>query len=365
MQRVHVVAGAQYGSEGKGHVTAQLVQQALNAGDTHVINVRVAGPNAGHTVISPDGDSFALRTIPVGAALSDDMTCYIAPGSEVDPEVLFSELDLLRSKGHHVSRLFISGEATILTADHKQREATEGLTAKLGSTGKGIGAARSDRIMRTALRVKDDLDLEDQLASYGVTIREPEDLYSNDSITEDQTIVVEGTQGYGLGLHAGFYPKCTSSDTRAVDFLAMAGISPWRQGTTIQVWLAARVYPIRVAGNSGPMKGERSWEELGLPEEYTTVTHKVRRVGDWDSELVAEAVQANGGRSAYLAVTMADRLFPGLQKTTTLTEVQVSLSPEKWEEFQQWVKDIELSAGAEIRMLTTSPSTCIMIDSKL
>ena len=362
MQKIHVVAGAQYGSEGKGHVTAQLVQEALRGDQSEVINVRVAGPNAGHTVVDSSGRSFALRTVPVGAAISDEVVCYIAPGSELDPGVLFSELDMLRRSGHRVSRMFLSGEATVLTAEHREREATEGLTAKLGSTGKGIGAARADRIMRTALRVKDDRELLTELASYSVTLAEPEDLYSNDELTgSSQTVVIEGTQGYGLGLHAGFYPKCTSSDTRAIDFLAMAGLSPWRMGTTLEIWLAARVYPIRVAGNSGPMRGERSWDELGLPEELTTVTQKVRRVGDWDGELVRAAVQANGGSVAQLAVTMVDQLFPELQGVETLIELEASLSPSRLEDFQRWLSGIESSSGAAVRMLTTSPSTRVFL----
>src|SRR5699024_7206253 len=64
-------------------------------------------------------------------------------------------------------------------------------------------------------------------------------------------VVVEGTQGYWLGLHAGHYPQSTSNNARPIDFLAMAGLNPWEWdfypiGVT-------RTNPIRVAGNSGPL----------------------------------------------------------------------------------------------------------------
>ena len=127
-------------------------------------------------------------------------------------------------------------------------------------------------------------------------------------------IVIEGTQGFRLGLHAGYYPQCTSSDCRAIDFLAMAGIAPWDAGITdFDVWVVVRAFPIRVAGNSGPMLDETTWQALGLPDEYTTVTQKVRRVGGWDDDLLLDAVEANGGPDVVkVAYAMADQRWPEL-----------------------------------------------------
>lgn len=80
-----------------------------------------------------------------------------------------------------------------------------------------------------------------------------------------------------------------------------------------RTWVVARVYPIRVAGNSGPMKGETTWEALGLEPEKTTVTQKIRRVGAWDADLVRRAVQANGGeKSVRVVITMLDQVIPEL-----------------------------------------------------
>jgi len=57
---------------------------------------------------------------------------------------------------------------------------------------------------------------------------------------------------------------------------------------------------------------ETSWEALGLPTEYTTVTKKPRRVAEWDPGIVEAAIRANGGLGPHLvlALTMLDHVFP-------------------------------------------------------
>lgn len=364
-----MVVGAAYGSEGKGHITAQLVKQRLTQG-MDVLNIRVAGPNAGHTVIDVDGNSFPLRQVPVGMAVSDSVVGYISPGSEIELPVLISEIELLREHGHAVRSLFVSGEATLITDSHKQREAGEQLTERVGSTGKGIGAARADRLMRTAVRLKDDEYAQHALANLGVKIVDrPEPSLAYDWLTLNHcAVIVEGTQGYGLGLHAGYYPQTTSSDCRAIDFLAMAGISPWQEGIrAFNVWLVARVFPIRVAGNSGPMLGETSWEELGLPEEKTTVTHKVRRVGQWDPDLIREAVKANGGGQSntrvqvQIALTMVDQKFPGIKGMRNLHGYLLNADKKEQAEVRAFFEKVAQDAGARIGVVATSPTSVMWI----
>ena len=368
MSVLDVVVGAAFGSEGKGHITAQLVARRLASG-LEVVNIRVAGPNAGHTVIDKAGNSFALRAVPVGAAISDRVYLHIAPGSEIDLPVLVAEIDLLRSKGHKVARLYVSAEATLLEDGHKQVESVAALTERVGSTGKGIGAARSDRIMRIARRLKDDLTAVATLTDLGVHIvdESPDTLGYADKWTTlpNVAVIIEGTQGYGLGLHSGYYPQVTSSDCRAVDFLAMAGISPWAVGVKhLAVWLVARVFPIRVAGNSGPLKGESSWEELGLPEELTTVTKKVRRVGAWDADLIAAAVRANGGGqntpgvSVQVALTMVDQIFPDLHGVDNMAGfMRLNDDEELHTKIRGFFTQVEIDANAKIGVISTSDRT--------
>jgi adenylosuccinate synthase len=117
-------------------------------------------------------------------------------------------------------------------------------------------------------------------------------------LNKNRWIVIEGSQGFGLSLlHGGYYPKATSRDTTAGTFLGEAGLSPRDVG---DITLVLRAHPIRVAGNSGKLKGETSWAEVaktaGLPEDYcelTTATKRVRRVGKFDAELAKRAIAAN------------------------------------------------------------------------
>lgn len=373
MSRIHIVTGAMFGSEGKGHITAQLIANPEYR-DTweKVLNIRVAGPNAGHTVLDEEGTAFPLRTVPVGAAVDHNAVLYLAPGSEIELDVLESEIKLLRSHGHP-AKVIVSGEATLLEQKHKDTETELDLHAKLGSTGKGIGAARADRIMRSAQRIIDSDEALNRLMDIGGV-----DVLSADQHLpfmagwledENASIVIEGTQGYGLGLHAGHYPTCTSSDARAIDFLAMAGISPWAAGVEhVTTWLVARVFPIRVAGASGPLKGETTWEELGLPEERTTVTHKVRRVGEWDGALIRQAVVANGGAtfnkkhsflpegySVAVALTMVDQKIPSLYGK----DRWMDLSEMDQDELNELIARVQDDAGTFVGMIATGPKSVL------
>lgn len=340
MTEVTVVAGAQYGSEGKGAIAAHLTR-GWGLDD---VAIRVAGPNAGHTAYDEDGREWKLRTVPV-AAVTSQSHLHIAAGSEIDLDVLFAELRELDEAGHDVTnRLSIHPSATILEPRHINAEQEAGLVGRIGSTGKGIGAARADRIMRRA-SIAGNAPLGQFVTAHG-----PQrwDAYDR--------VLIEGTQGYGLGMHTSFYPQVTSSDCRAIDFLAMTGISPWdgRIGN-LRVVLVARVFPIRVAGNSGPLHAETTWTKLGLPVEKTTVTHKVRRVGGWDEALVKEAIEANGGTKStnlQLALTMLDQLIPEIADKTELDDIEL-------DKVEKHVRQLEWQLGVDINMVGTGPRTVV------
>lgn len=367
MSKISVIVGGQFGSEAKGHVTRQVIDRYLDLDpyrSNRVLNVRVAGPNAGHCAYDDEGNRWALRQVPVGVTNPDTrISLHIAPGSEIDMDVLIQEITALDASGLNASgRLTVSPEATLLTAEHKYREGAAQMHEKIGSTGKGIGAARADRLMRTAKRLGDDADAVRTLRSLGVGIQEMHSTWVY-NLGLDTHIVIEGTQGYGLGLHAGHYPQCTSSDTRAIDFLAMAGVNPWAQAVrSFEVWVVARVYPIRVAGNSGALLGETTWEDLGLPPEHTTVTHKVRRVGQWDPHLIRSAVQANGGEPVVrLALTMVDQKFGWIEGKSDEADLGL-ITREASEQYEDFLAEVEADAGAAVRMVTTSPTTAIWRD---
>lgn len=366
---IDVIVGGQFGSEAKGHVTQQVIRRlkATASPNDSILNIRIAGPNAGHTVMAARPgyrmDRFAFRQLPVGIVEDAGwVDCAIAAGSEISIDVLMDEIYQVKAAGLWPTHrtLIVDPECTMIWPEDLDAEGVVGLTERIGSTGKGVGAARSQRLMRQAgRRVCDSPTALDLLRSAGVTIA-PVAAFAE----TDCHVVIEGTQGFGLGLHAGYYPQCTSSDCRAIDFLAMAGVSPWSVALSqFRIWVTVRPYPIRVAGNSGPLLGETTWEALGLPEEKTTVTQKVRRVGLWDGDLVRAAVAANGGGATgpvarggvALALTMADQIDPDVAGATDAVVLYES------EKINAFVEMVQTQTGALVDLVTTSPSTAVWI----
>jgi len=335
--RLIAVVGGQYGSEGKGAVAGHLSTDS----EAPFMGIRVAGPNAGHTVIGkgPNGEesyAWRLRSIPVNAVTAPESDLIVAAGSEIDMEVFNRELSELDQAGYQASsRILVDDQATILEQHHHDTETADGIQARIGSTSKGIGASRADRIMRKASLFGGGVDTSRLIREH---------------LQRGGTALIEGTQGYGLGLHAGLYPFCTSQDCRAIDFCAQAGVSPWDKAVDVfDIWVTARTYPIRVAGNSGPLENETSWEELGLAVERTTVTQKVRRVGHFDSKLVRDSVVANGGApTVSIALTMFDYIFPEVKD---LTEVELT------SEQRDYITEIESAVMAKVKLIGTGPST--------
>jgi adenylosuccinate synthase len=78
--------------------------------------------------------------------------------------------------------------------------------------------------------------------------------------------------------------------------------------------MVMRVFPIRVAGTSGALLNETTWEALQekygshIPIERTTVTDKVRRVGGFDYSLYHTAHRLCNPTAIFL--TFADYLVP-------------------------------------------------------
>ena len=344
--RIHVVVGGQFGSEAKGHVAAQLHKKFKIAAA-----VRVGGPNAGHSAVDSEGRVWALRTIPVAAAVDPNCDLIIASGSEIDLTVLNHEIESLEAAGHSVrDRLYIDAQATMLTEDHIEVEKSATMHERLGSTAKGIGAARADRLMRRALLADQVLDPDLIHPNTAAMLQEMH--------VEGDSILIEGTQGFGLGLHAGRYPYCTSNDCAAIDFVAACHIQPHRPTDN---WVVFRTYPIRVAGSSGPMFAETDWETLAaksggyIQPERTTVTKKVRRVGHWDDMLANEAILANGGTeypNLHPVLTFVDYLDPNLAGSTSIADLADSPAAD-------WIEAAQRAMMVPFKAFTTSNNTII------
>jgi len=352
--KIQVIVGGQFGSEGKGHCAAELAKR-----EGFMLAVRTGGPNAGHTAwgqpanLAENGNQgpfeFKLRQVPVASVVNRKATVAVAARSLVQMELIEAE-----AKETGVPCVIVDPAATVLETAHIAVEEGDEALA-WGSTRKGIGAARMDRIHRTAKTFTDayedysgDRLVESDVAKVATRFLE-----------SSETVQIEAAQGYGLGLHTEFYPKTTSADCRACDALADVGISTWRfPDAELEVWVVVRPYPIRVAGDSGPLKYETSWEALGLPPERTTVTNKIRRVGAWDPGLVRQAVWANGVRNVRLWMNMADHVFPDLEGRTSLEGLPDRLVAG----VLGWSEAVKEQTGARVYVLGTGPDSSIFLD---
>jgi adenylosuccinate synthase len=277
-----VIVGGQYGSEGKGKVTSYLALR-----DNVDVVVRCGGPNSGHTV-DVNGQRYELRSLPSGF-INPGTRLLLAAGCLINPEILLTEI---KSTGIDSKRVGVDRHAGIISPSEGEEEGKLRLRDRLGSTLSGTGIGVSNRVLRKPdfKLAKDIPELQEYLTDVSVEV--------NAALDKSGKVIVEGTQGFGLSVyHSPHYPYATSRDTTASGFLSEVGVSP---RLVTDIVMAVRSYPIRVAGNSGPLKNEISWEEVrqqsGYPtdiREFTTTTRKLRRVGLFDLELVQRAAMVN------------------------------------------------------------------------
>ncbi|MBN8818387.1 MAG: adenylosuccinate synthetase [Sphingomonas sp.] len=287
---VSIVIGGQFGSEGKGKVSLELVRMAT---ERRIAVVRVGGPNSGHTAYDRSGRKFALRQLPAGA-VDRNVDIVFPAGSYIDVDVLWREIDEL---DYPRDRIFVSPYANIITPEQKAWEVEAGLVSGIGSTGSGVGAAVMAQVAREASNFPLHRHDAAHCAPLEPFLRNTTGLMRS-WLDAGARIIIEGTQGFGLSLYdGGHWPKATSRATTAAAALAETGLSPMDVDNVV---LVIRSYPIRVAGNSGPLPGETSWEAIAQSKatredlrEFTTVTNKLRRVGHFDASVVGAAIACN------------------------------------------------------------------------
>ncbi len=296
---VWVVVGGQFGSEGKGKISAIItIQEQID------LCIRCGGPNSGHSFEGQDGRLVLLRQLPTGFVRARTRL-LIPAGGLVDLVVLRSEIEAL---GLDASRVGVDRNAMVITAYDREEERRLGLAERLSSTLCGVGSGVARRALRTT-----DVQLaasaaitQDWLRPFITDVSAE----ANSAVDRGKKVLVEGTQGSGLSVyHSSYYPKATSRDTNAAGFLSEVGLSP---RLVSEVVLVFRTFPIRVAGaQAGPLSEELTWEQLqaesnspGPLHEYTSVTHKLRRLGRFDWAAAATAVMLN--RPTKIAVNFLD-----------------------------------------------------------
>ena len=152
--KVDVLLGLQWGDEGKGKVVDVLTPRY------DAVARFQGGPNAGHT-LEFNGEKYVLRSIPSGIFQGGKVN-IIGNGVVLAPDLFMDEAKSLEKTGHALrERLHISKKAHLIMPTHRildrAIEASKG-KSKVGTTGKGIGPAYTDKVSRTGLRVGDILD---------------------------------------------------------------------------------------------------------------------------------------------------------------------------------------------------------------
>lgn len=299
---VDVIVGGQAGSEGKGAITAHLARNNNYTGA-----IRCGGSNAGHTAYENQNNEYIFQVLPVPSIVDPDINLYVGAESFFSIEELMNEVEILRDiHGEKQSnRIYVDPKAGIISQRHREEEAEKRLGEDIGSTTHGVGAARVDKIWRSA----GDIQLVEECNQLSHLCSETR---VSNAITDEDMVILEGTQGTLLSMNqSDYYPKTTSRDCIASSFLSSAGLPP---SATRNVWCVYRTYPIRVSGDSGSMKGEEiSFDEIkdraGYDKdisEFTSVTGRQRRIFEWSDEQFETSQRLN--RPDKIAITFTDYL---------------------------------------------------------
>ncbi|MEM1381560.1 MAG: adenylosuccinate synthase [Pseudomonadota bacterium] len=318
------VIGAQWGDEGKGKIVDWLSARA------EVVARFQGGHNAGHTLVI-DGAVYKLSLLPSGIVREGKLS-VIGSGVVIDPVAFADEVERLRGQGVRITpvNLAVAENACLILPMHGEldrlREEAAG-SAKIGTTGRGIGPAYEDKVGRRAIRVADLRHLEDlgpridrllthhnalrrgfgadpiEASAVADQLRAAADVLLqfatpvwqllDDARKAGKRILFEGAQGVLLDVDHGTYPFVTSSNTVAGQAAGGTGLGTAGDAYGLGI---VKAYTTRVG--SGPFPTELT-DEIGqrLGErgrEFGTVTGRQRRCGWFDAALVRQTLVTAG-----------------------------------------------------------------------
>jgi adenylosuccinate synthase len=377
-----VLIGAQWGDEGKGKATDLLGERVQ-----WVVRYQ-GGNNAGHTVVLPDGQDFALHLIPSGI-LTPGVTNVIGNGVVVDPGVLLDELAGLQARHVDTERLLISADAHLIMPYHVEIDrVTERYLgkARIGTTGRGIGPAYQDKVARVGVRTQDLLDekiLRQKVEAalefknqvlvkvYNRRALDPEHvvdtvleqsghfahrivdtrLQLDQALRRGETVLLEGSQGTLLDVDHGTYPFVTSSNPTAGGACAGSGIGPTKITAVVGI---LKAYTTRVGSGPFPTElhdamGERLRKTGG---EIGVTTGRARRVGWFDAVIGRYAARVNGITDFFLTkldvlsgletvpICVAYEVEGRRTEEMPMTQTHVHHSVPVYEELPGWWEDL-------------------------
>ena len=364
-----VIAGAQWGDEGKGKIVDLLCRKV------QVVARYNGGANAGHTV-AVGKERFVLHLVPSGI-LHPGVLCVMGNGMVIDPWSLEEEIGGLRARGVDVDdALAISDRAHLVLPHHKALEAMAEQargSRRIGTTLRGIGPAYEDKAGRRGLRMGDLLRpdlLPDRLAEargrYEAICRGSgcvpevawEPLYKDlagvgerlrpkivdvslrlqRELAGGASVLLEGAQGALLDIDHGSYPFVTSSSASAGGASVGLGIPLARIDAAIGI---VKAYTTRVGAGPLPSEIGGSLEEHIRQRggEYGATTGRPRRCGWFDAVVVRHAVRLAGFDS--LALTKLD-VLDGLPEIPVCTGYR-----HRGEVLTEWPAELSSLEGCE------------------
>ncbi len=357
----------QYGDTGKGKFSDFFASQWAD-----IIARGTGGNNAGHTVVI-NGKNRVFHLLPAGISYDQyGKTNILGNGMVIDPIVLVEEMNALREEGISFNNLMISRDAQVIMPYHIAQDLEKDRSQKgggIGSTGKGVGPAYTDKIARRGIMMRDLLDRDVLVRKIERTKRIcPEQQIDIDKIVADfsgpidmlkfyirdtvsfmhiaigkgKRVCLEGAQGLLLSIEHGASPYVTSSDCSINGTASGVGIS----AGAIDLSLGVIKFPFMTRVGGGPFptelggtlsedycsqdEGNRKNDEtlrysdgiknlLNSPddfirgvgirlaaEEYGATTSRPRRVGWTDAVAARYAVGVNG--PMQLILTKVDSL---------------------------------------------------------
>lgn len=378
------IIGGQWGDEGKGKLIDIL------SSNFDMLVRPTGGANAGHTVYIDDpakeGEykKYVFHLMPSGV-LYPKMTGIIANGCVMHIPTFFEEVEFLRKAGIEVEgRVFISDRVHMVFEYHKiidklidERKAGN----KVGTTGRGIGPAYTEKISRTGIRLNELRDFsgfEKHIRTNIASLQkmydfkfdvEPEiEYYRNNlekiipyikdtapiinrAIDDGRKVLIEGANGTLLDVDHGTYPFVTSSNATVGGIISGSGVGPTKIKNVIGIMKA---YCTRVGEGPFPTElNDQTGEDLRTTGgEFGATTGRPRRCGWFDAVASRYSVMINGMTEINLTkldvldnldrIKIATKYIYNGQELATFPASAEMLSKVKvvYEEMPGWKEDL-------------------------
>ena len=316
------LAGLQWGDEGKGKIADLLSHHA-----DLVIRFQ-GGNNAGHT-IKYQKKKFILHHIPSGIC-QPKCRVLLGSGMVIDLPELCKEIEEIQKQGLDCKkRIFISDLAHLILPIHKIKDRLSEQkknTPTIGTTGKGIGPAYTDKVSRKGIRICDLSEgadfkkiffqkMKQDFAEISATHKNIKLLPIKNHYTElmdayqkikenicdaheliidkkNKNILLEGAQGSLLDIDYGTYPYVTSSNTIAGMSTIGSGVGPRHIDAIFGI---LKAYTTRVGAGPFPTElKDKDGKYLQIQgNEFGSTTGRSRRCGWLDLCLLRKTIAIN------------------------------------------------------------------------